>query len=93
MFVPTDENGNVLEEPNRSTHTYQECKQYQTALSKVWFKGFELDFKTSDITSIKKEFCRMWFYSNNIITINSKEITIIEQLIPYNIEITENFGK
>lgn len=44
QFIPcVEENGvwRVLEEVNKSTHTNEECDQYQTALSKVLFSGWE----------------------------------------------------
>jgi len=41
QFVPCDDEGNVLEEPNRSTHTNEECEQYQQAKERVIFDGFE----------------------------------------------------
>jgi len=38
MFVPCDKDGNVLSEPNRSTHTNEECEAYNEAKSKVLFQ-------------------------------------------------------
>ncbi len=89
MFIPTDSKGNVLEEPtfhepNNESEIgdYDELRQqYQTALSKVWFKGFEYNpngyvFKDFD------KFDDEWFFN-----------ATIEDLTPYNLEITENFGK
>jgi hypothetical protein len=87
MFVPCDENGNVLSKPKGYDDYINwevfnpKFEQYQTALSKVWFKGFEYNpagyvFKDFD------KFNDEWFFNSTI-----------EDLIPYNLEITENFGK
>lgn len=43
MFAPCDEEGNVLEEPNRSTHTNEECETYKAAKERVLFEGVDLD--------------------------------------------------
>ena len=48
MFVPCDENGNVLEDiiGNGMIHNYSEkVKQYEQAKDKVLFEGFEYDNK------------------------------------------------
>jgi len=99
MFVPCDDDGNVLEEPKEYFDWYKwgdfskygksitpKCKQYQTALSKVWFKRFEL--YGNELFYNKKTF---WIFDN--INFEFKGIQSLEQLIPFNIEITENFGK
>ena len=75
MFVPCDENGNVLENCNKK------IEQYQSALSKVWFKGFEYNASGYVFKDFDK-FDDEWFFN-----------ATIEDLIPYNLEITENFGK
>ena len=85
MFVPCDNNGNVLQEPyfdgENDMYFSSAYDEYQTALSKIWFKGFEYNpngyvFKDFD------KFDDEWFVN-----------ATIEDLIPYNLEITENFGK
>ena len=100
MFVACDENGNVLEEPNRSTHTNTECEQYAEAKEKVIFEDAKIErglaIGVNDniqylcigdleiaykIDNIDKKF---------IIDLNE---TTIEDLIPYNLEITENIKK
>ena len=85
MFVPKDNEGNVLKEPyfdgENDMYFSSAYDEYQTALSKIWFKGFEYNpngyvFKDFD------KFDDEWFFN-----------ATIEDLIPYNLEITENFGK
>jgi len=100
MFVPTDENGNVLEEPTRySNDEYDtiEIQEYQTALSKVWFKGFEVkdnfDTKPTDVKHITNGIVSIFWYNSVQEWYLSRGIQTIEDLIPYNLEITENFGK
>jgi hypothetical protein len=109
MFVPTDENGNILEEPqmyerklgfDEVDYEYDETevKQYQTALSKVWFKGWQYDGKEDGFVYFKNNNKLLIFdiekntieFIENILTYS---IQTIEHLTPYNLEITENFGK
>ena len=65
MFVPCDEDGNVLEEPENYKewlldtpydflYKYEHCLQYQQAQSKVLFKG--------------------WEYKNNALWYNNKHV-------------------
>ena len=65
MFVPVDENGNVLEEPN-PIHTFglepedyeyddNEVEIYRTALSNVLFEGFEYVGHTDNVVKIKHD--------------------------------------
>ena len=64
MFVPTDEEGNVLEEPkgtdlNDSFLSMQldfiECDKYQQAEQRVIFEGWELNQK--DISKLENIIC------------------------------------
>jgi hypothetical protein len=96
MFVPAvfeDGEWRILEAPNRSTHTNEECDQYQTALDNVMFEGFEADFKTSNITAISNTVYNIWFYKIGIITINNQDINTLEQLTTYNLTLTPKFTK
>lgn len=61
MFVPCDEEGNVLEEKdfyqkgvNRDEHTsyMKALKQYQQAKERVLFEGYEYGNETSDVWQI-----------------------------------------
>lgn len=81
MFVPTDENNNVLQEPNNHGAFYagmsskdfnynvMDCEQYSEALSNVIFEG--------------------WVYNSELMQINNAErdyIFNIEALSAYNVE-------
>jgi hypothetical protein len=96
MFVPTDENGNVLKETNRSTHTNLECEKYQAALSKVWFNGFEV-IKYDHHYYLTYDKIAIYFFENGEVKLENKynpyNINFIEDLTRHNLEITENFGK
>ena len=103
MFVPCDEDGNVLEEPieyqdylkigqqgimHWGLNVYNQSKKYQKAEEKVLFNGF----KKKDGLSISDEhsiFHPFWNYEG--VWKISKGIKTIEDLIPYNLELTENF--
>jgi len=111
MFVPTDENGNVLEEPynykiydpgysgTEKDIDFIECQKYQTALSKVWFNGWFLHLINEEFIRIGNRKCFLTNYKDsdnwflNAPHDNSIQIQTIEQLIPHNLEITENYGK
>ena len=66
MFVPCDDDDNILKKPNKYTSNLQINDEYEKAKEKVLFEGFE------------------W---------NSNEcMETIEDLIPYNLELTKNFN-
>ena len=90
MFVPCDENGNVLEEPKfYFHHEYKVAlEKYQKAKEKVLFNGF----KIKDGLSISDEhsiFHPFWNYEG--VWKISKGIKTIEDLIPYNINLAVSF--
>ena len=98
MFVPTDENGNVLITPTETNPIYW-SKQYQTALSKVWFKGFvwnTAEFWGKPMLELENKDGKYFLYDcadKNFQYLEDNFIQTLEDLTPYNIEITENFGK
>jgi hypothetical protein len=76
MFVPCDEDGNILEEPDCNLDIrVSEMKEYQKAKEKVIFEGFELCPNNGNV--LKK---------GNIL-INISNLETIEDLIPYNLEV------
>ena len=103
MFVPCDENGNILEEP-LPIHTYRlevedyeyddnEVLQYQQAQSKVIFDGFECVemFKRDKVITFKGVInVFYWRYEHQSWKI-SKGIKTIEDLIRYNLDLTGSF--
>lgn len=92
MFVPCDEKGNVLKEPNENDcnlgdiHSgvlHQKQEEYKKAFSKVLFEGFKYD----DVDDV------VYYYNSDggycQIDITEKEF-IIEDLIDNNLTLTNN---
>ena len=95
MFVPCDENGNVLEEPKfYFHHEYKVAlEKYQKAQEKVIFNGFECVemFKRDKVITFQGLInVFYWRYEHQEWTI-AKGIKTIEDLIPCKLELTENF--
>ena len=108
MFVPCDENDEVLEEPKKENYTdstgfvnnayFIETNDYQKAKEKVIFEGFEI---TNCQNEFKKKYIGIitFLYKLNISfttfdsfrTGKTNQIKTIEDLIPYNLELTQNF--
>ena len=100
MFVPCDEEGNVLEEPKKwkdylqypdsfdGNKEWNELYDYQQAKEKVLFEGIE--FRTNggvNFLTIKED--TFAFFDFNV---KFKNLTI-EYLIQYNLQLTENAVK
>jgi hypothetical protein len=106
FFIPCDDEGNVLEEPNRSTHTNEECEQYQQAKERVIFDCVKIDnshYKDTKRVLIDLD-CQGGFrlYNKHIYhdgTIEEKflpnfsKTPTIEYLIQFNLTITPNAVK
>lgn len=95
MFVPCDDNDNVLEEPNKSTHTDKECEQYKQAKEKVIFEGFrvvENNSKSHPKTiQLQNIFTPFWFLTETNSWHIAKNLKTIEDLIPCQLKLTKNF--
>ena len=104
MFVPCDDDGNVLEEPKCiyiyktqpfecSSDEMYRCRKYLEAKEKVLFKGFEVKeevFVHGKIHYfIQKEDNKVMYNFNNEWVVYGK-LKTIEDLIPYNLELTDN---
>ena len=96
MFVPCDEDGDILDEPedyelrltNMMTEYNDEVYRYKQAKEKVLFEGFEV-IKQDNIT-ITIEFEHFQLDYNKILNVFANHRTI-EDLAKYNlIELTEN---
>jgi len=101
-FVPCDEDGNVLEKPERVNYVIgvdgfdrfkEDWEQFQQAQSRVIFKGFSLRNydKDSGVTVISTDELThvLWFKENGkVLTFNGVEINRIEDL-PREIEFKE----
>ena len=97
MFVPCDEeNDNLLITPTEHNPMYW-SNQYKTATEKVIFEGFEAS-KEKGIIKIENKKERDIFYFDlfknklyYVDIVHWKSVYTIEDLIPYNLELTENF--
>jgi hypothetical protein len=103
MFIPCDEDGNVLEE--KMIYSKEEdCvfdsanfDKYQKAKEKVLFEGFKVIGIDEDIIEIELENDNFWldFYKNSSIIFTDSyfvefPIKIIEELAFYNFKLTES---
>jgi hypothetical protein len=94
MFIPCDEDGNILEEPieyqdylkigqqgimHWGLNVYNQSKKYKKAKEKVLFEGFTL-YPNNDN-----------FLQRGNILIDISKLRAVEDLIPYNVELTDNF--
>lgn len=97
MFVPCDEDGNVLEEPeefkdwivsdhyfNASESVTHQCRMYKKAKEKVLFEGFSFKEETADLYFLLED--EIYTY-----ILNKKSSRTIENLIGmFNLKLTEN---
>lgn len=104
MFVPCDDDGNVLKIPNLSNYSIDEegselyniaLKKYKKAKEKVLFDGFEYikDFRTvrgEYIPTLKKEDFEIDIEWGSFYVCGLKRVEIIEDLTPYNLILTKN---
>ena len=102
MFVPCDDDGNVLEEPKCiyiyktqpfecSSDEMYRCRKYLEAKAKVLFKGFDVDFEDGIIIPFLGKYPIVFFdNSDSNKWILSDKFKTIEDLIPYNLELTDN---
>lgn len=89
MFVPCDENGNVLEEPyfdgENDNYYNSAMDEFQKAKEKVLFEGFEVE------PTENNQFQYLWLDKKFICSfplIEADRIRKVEDLIPYEIELT-----
>lgn len=75
MFVACDEDGNILEEPNKHGLSYKEYnEEYQQAQERVIFDGFEVD---------KMECGHKYAVNNNLQIVNDGELGLcIYEIFP-----------
>ena len=89
MFVPCDDNGNVLsetysEKENTKNKTFSQLSnEYQIAKSKVLFKNFIVKDTTKDNYLISNENVTFWIYS--------KETKTIDELTSYDCDLAISF--
>jgi len=90
MFVPCDEDGNVLEEdlfknnPKLSTLKSYKRIEYQQAKERCLFEGFSFDREDDDL----------WYFStNDFFLIGVDKSKTIEYLIEYNLQLTKTAEK
>lgn len=95
MFVPCDQNGNILSEPQmiekrlgfdetEIDYNYAEVEVYKKAKERVLFEGFEIEKSKSRIGFYLPEYnCIDYSIVQNNFSSPSKWLTIIEDLIIY----------
>jgi len=93
MFVPCVDNV-PLEEPKSENYLtwfeYEQAhKQYQQAKENILFEGFYLLFESSDIICVDNDTYQLWFYKDGRVTINSKTIETLEDLVKYKLTLTK----
>lgn len=92
MFVPCDENGNILNDPGLIPS--YELERYRKAKEKVLFEGFEI--KISNITNNLQNDFLIISETNEIIGHENKDQWFfnpykkVEDLIPYDLTLTES---
>ena len=89
MFVPCDEDGNVI--PDKENHfTRKELDYWEQAEERCLFKGFEVDYDRI----VKNNEIRIQFNDYSVYLNNSKTmISTIEDLVKYNLELTTTAQK
>ena len=100
MFVPCDEEGNVLEEPKitniqDANFDIDYLEKYNNAKEKVLFEGFEYikDFRTvrgEYIPTLKKEDFEIDIEWGSFYVCDLKRVETIKDLTPYNLTLTKN---
>jgi len=90
MFVPCDDDGNVLEEPKNPKLGVSEMKYYDKyveAKSKVIFDGWSVDSNEETFKVLLQQENRLTFFKRGSIYFNSAPIHTISDLTPYRIHI------
>lgn len=98
MFVPCDEDGNVLRKPKKSQWYEYDLKKYQEAEERVLFKGFEVEDKTPNTIWLgvnnekgnDKHFNVQYSFIEKRFMYSFTEYKTIEDLIPCGLELTES---
>jgi len=102
MFVPcklVDGVWVVLAHPNfikgkrNALFFNNKMDEYQQAKERCLFEGFEFNFKTSHIICFSNKVHNIRFYKNGWLTIDAKDIETIEDLIKYNLQLTQTAQK
>jgi len=89
MIIACDENGNFLEEPNKTYYLHSQfayekaLEEYQTALSKVIFEG----------CGLMDDWCLQFPDGTLFCNIEELHKYTIEDLIPYNLDIKESVAQ
>jgi len=89
MFVPCDDEGNVLEEPIETIGGVElYAKTYNQALDKVVFDGFEVSYDGVNLITVSKDDVYIEFYTNHIMS-NGMQIKSISDLCGYGLKYYE----
>lgn len=101
MFIVCDEDGNVFEEPinnfNLEIEDSNKWIEYNNAKEKVLFEGFEVIGIDKDVVQLELHGNNLWidFHKDSSIILTDNydiefHVKIIEDLIEYNLQLTEN---
>ena len=98
MFVPCDEEGDILEEPedyeqrlpNMMTEYNDEIYRYEQAKEKVLFEGFEIDKNLYLVYKNEISIGRFISYKNGNKFIFRDNMKTIEDLVEFGFKLTEN---
>lgn len=102
MFIPAFLNGEVweiLEEPNKSTHTNEECQKYLEAKDKVLFEGFTVRraFEEAIHINSKHTSSIIYQYDNEVIFFlglkGNNRLKKIEDLVIHRVPVTDTLSK
>lgn len=93
MFVPVDENGNVLTEPDSDNYEdgivyYEKLNKYVEAKEKVLFEGFEVGYDGASIISVdpvSEDLPRLSFDKNDG---DCRPYKTVEDLVQYGLPLT-----
>lgn len=97
MFVPCDEEGNVLKEPDMCfRHDEKLSKEYQQAKERCLFEGFRVEEHEKESFSIRCEnniLNVMWNFSDKRGWFTARGISTIEDLVKYDLTLTKTAQK
>lgn len=85
MFIPCDDDGNVLVKPKHNEQDTWLWTAYQTALDKVIFDGWSVDYANEGFVSLVHLSYDIVFFKSGMIRFLDYQITYISDLTPYNL--------
>jgi len=94
QFVPCDADGVPIQKTKFNGRNHVEIALYQQALSKVVFNGWEVENIGTTVTFlIDKNNNSICFTDRGKVNYNGVDITTLESLIPFGVELTDEKAK